>query len=89
MSRDSLSSKSAFSSRVPSIIAFTNHPGSIHLNLSKSEENILQNYFKTQHFQESLNLKSVEPLKPLESIKKSNFTKLKENLKKKVSFKLK
>lgn len=46
--RSSLNSSSAFSSRVPSVIAFANHPASIHLRLTPSEENILAEFFEKE-----------------------------------------
>lgn len=97
MSRDSLSSNSAFSSRVPSIIAFSEHPGSIHLNLSNSEQDILENYFKHQRKESTLSKSNSSTLSlPRKASvqaqltpKKNRFAlNLKENLKK-VSFKFK
>ena len=94
MSKDSLTSNSAFSSRVPSVIAFSDHPGSIHLNLSHSEQDILENYFKQQNKSKSNNSinSTLDLPTPIQKVKvepkKNRFDTLKSNIKK-VSFKLK
>ncbi len=97
-STSSLNSSSAFSSRIPSMIAFTNHPGSIHIKLSESEEDILKHFFANQSrgssissFSSSRNKsvpKSISIPKSVPKTEPKKESRL-EKMRKKVSFKFK